>query len=90
MTDTPDESPLTFPCEFPVKAMGLATAGFEEHVLDIFRRHASGFDESLITRRESQGGKYVSITVTIEAQSRDQLDLIYQELTDSDRVVMAL
>jgi len=90
MTESSDESPLKFPCEFPIKAMGLSTPEFETHVVDICRRHAADLDESLITRRDSQGGKYVSITVTIQAQSRAQLDAIYQELTDSDLVVMAL
>ncbi len=90
MTDFSDESPLKFPCEFPVKAMGLSGIDFEEHVLDIFRRHVPDLDETLISKRDSQAGKYVSITVTVQAKNRQQLDAIYQELTDSKQVVMAL
>ncbi len=90
MTDFSDESPLKFPCEFPVKAMGLSGIDFEEHVLDIFRRHVPDLDETLISKRDSQAGKYVSITVTVQAKNRQQLDAIYQELTDSKHVVMAL
>lgn len=90
MTDSSDESPLKFPCEFPVKAMGLSGIDFEKHVLNIFRRHVPDLDETLISKRDSQGGKYVSITVTVQAKNRQQLDAIYQELTDSKHVVMAL
>ena len=68
MTESSDESPLKFPCEFPVKAMGLSGDDFEQHVMDIFRRHVSDLDETMVTRRDSQGGKYVSITVTIQAK----------------------
>jgi putative lipoic acid-binding regulatory protein len=90
MTDSSDESPLKFPCEFPVKVMGKTGENFEVYVIEIFRRHVPDLDEGLITQRESQGGKYISVTVTIQAQSRKQLDAIYQELSDSKQVLMAL
>lgn len=90
MTDPTEESPLKFPCDFPVKAMGHASDGFDTHVLEIVRKHYPQLDDTRVTLRNSQGGKYISVTVTIVAQSRDQLDAIYQELTDSERVLMAL
>ncbi|NOX42432.1 MAG: DUF493 domain-containing protein [Gammaproteobacteria bacterium] len=90
MADSSDESPLKFPCEFPVKAMGKTGQDFDLYVIEIFRRHVPDLDEALITKRESQGGKYISVTVTIQAQSRKQLDAIYQALSDSEQVLMAL
>ena len=79
-----------FPCRFPIKAMGRANGDIASVVIEILSRHAPGFDASTLTVRASSGGKWVSITAVIEAQSRAQLDAIYQELTDHDSVVWAL
>ena len=87
---TEPESLLVFPCEFPIKAMGKFSATFEAQIIDIMRRHVPDLDETTITRRPSQGGNYLAITVTIQATSRAQLDAIYQELTACKDVLMAL
>lgn len=84
------ESYMEFPCRFPIKAMGLATEGLHLHVFDIVKRHAPDTGHEAITYRASKNGKYISVTVTIEATSREQLDAIYQELTASEQVMMAL
>ena len=87
---TEAESPLVFPCEFPIKVMGKSSATFAAQIIDIMRRHVSDLDETTITRRPSQGGNYLAITVTIQATSRAQLDAIYQDLTACKAVLMAL
>ena len=84
------ESYLEFPCQFPIKAMGLATDGLHLHVFDIVKRHAPDTDYNAIAQRASKNGKYISVTITIEATSREQLDAIYQDLTASEQVMMAL
>ena len=81
---------MQFPCAFPIKAMGHAHADFEARVLEIVRQHAPGFADDAVQRRPSVGGKYLSITVTIEAQSREQLDAIYRELSACEQVLVAL
>lgn len=81
---------LEFPCRFPIKAMGRAGTSFDLLVVEIVRRHAPNLDEGAVALRESSGGKWVSVTVVIEATSRDQLDAIYLELTAHERVVWAL
>jgi putative lipoic acid-binding regulatory protein len=85
-----DESPFEFPCRFPIKAMGRADPAFESVVIELVRRHAPGLDESAVSVRSSRGGKWVAVTLTIEAESRAQLDLIYRDLTDHELVVWAL
>lgn len=90
MTESSEESPLKFPCEFPIKIMGKPENDFHAHVVEIVRRHTPDLDETMISLRDSSGGKYIAITVTIQARSREQLDAIYQALTDSERVIMAL
>ncbi|MGB5278713.1 MAG: DUF493 domain-containing protein [Gammaproteobacteria bacterium] len=90
--DTPDddESPLKFPCEFPIKAMGKATPDLEIAVLEIMRRHVPDLGEGAVKTRKSRHGNYLSITVTIQARSRDQLDAIYIDLTSCEHIVFAI
>lgn len=79
---TPDkDSPLQFPCRFPIKVMGAARAGYAETVCALVREHAPDLAESDVVCRESRGGRYLAVTVTITAHSRAQLDAIYQALT---------
>ncbi len=85
-----NESILEFPCDFPIKAMGLNNGEFELLVVQLIRRHAQNFSQAAVSNRLSKGDKYLSVTVTICAQSQQQLDAIYQDLTDCEAVLMAL
>ena len=85
-----EPSLIEYPCEYPVKIMGHARTGFAQAVLDIVTRHAPDFDAKSVAMRSSRQGKYLSITCTINATSREQLDALYQELCDHPLVVMAL
>jgi uncharacterized protein len=84
------ESLLEFPCEFPIKAFGEATEDFDLLVVSLVRRHAPDLGEGAVHKRLSAHGRYMSVTVTIRAESRAQLDAIYRDLTREERVVMAL
>jgi hypothetical protein len=86
----PDQPPLQFPCTFPIKAMGLASGTFASVVVGIVRRHVPEVAEAAITVRPSAAGKYLAVTVTIEARSQVQLDAIYQDLVACEQVLMAL
>lgn len=81
---------MEFPCAFPIKAMGLSDEEFESRVVTIVRKHAPDLSEGAVKRVDSKGGKYLSITVTVRATSREQLDNIYRELTACEQVLMAL
>jgi len=84
------DSIIEYPLDFPVKIMGLNNARFAPTMLHLVRRHAPDLDESTVESRPSREGKYVSLTVTIRATSREQLDALYQALSDHPLVVMAL
>ena len=84
------ESPLQFPCDFPIKAMGVKDPHFYLLVTDIVGRHVPDLDTESLRIRESRNGRYQSVTVTIRADSRQQLDAIYRDLTSQERVLMAL
>lgn len=92
--DSPDdrqpESLLTFPCVFPMKVMGRREDGFAQAVCDVVRRHAVDFNPSSIEMRSSKNARYLSLTVTINARSREQLDALYSELSRHPMVMMVL
>ena len=83
-------SALTFPTSFPIKIMGRRESGFTSAVIEIVKRHAPDFMPGTIETRPSREGKYVSLTATVNATSREQLDALYQELCDHPSVVMVL
>ena len=79
-----------FPCDYPIKAMGLAEPGFETLVVAIVRRHSPDLRAGAVSTRPSRNGRYLSVTVVIEAQSRAQLDAIYADLTAHDKILSRL
>lgn len=85
-----EETLLEFPCRFPIKAMGKDEDEFVAHVLNLITPHFPEISDDDIHTRPSSGGKYISVTVTVTATSKLQLDAIYYALTDSERVLMAL
>ena len=85
-----EETLLEFPCDFPIKVMGRAEPGFDALVVELVRKHCPDLHEGAVRTRPSKGGKWVSVTVTMRAESKSQLDAIYLELTAHEKVVMAL
>jgi uncharacterized protein len=83
-------SALAFPTAFPIKIMGRREGGFTKEVIAIVLRHAPDFMPGTIETRPSREGKYLSLTATVNATSREQLDALYRELCDHPSVVMVL
>lgn len=79
-----------FPTDFPIKVMGRDSEPFRTLTLAIVERHAGPVSPDRITERLSSKGKFLALTYTIRAESRAQLDRIYQDLTDSGVVLVAL
>ena len=84
------ETLLEFPCSFPIKVFGDNHEQFEIEVMTIINRHCADLSEGAVVTRESSGGKYLAMTITVEAHSKDQLDNIYRELSSHSMVKMAL
>jgi uncharacterized protein len=81
---------LEFPCDFPLKIMGKAEDTFAQVVLDIVTRHAPGFDAATMEMRASSGGNYLSLTCTVVATSKPQLDALYTDLSGHPLVKVVL
>jgi len=84
------ETLLEFPCDFPIKIMGKTQEGFAEAMVEIVLRHAPDFDPATVEMRASSGGNYLSLTCTVRATSKEQLDALYREITGHPMVSMAL
>jgi hypothetical protein len=81
---------LEFPCDFPVKIMGIQRDDFAQSMVEIVLRHAPDFAAENVEMRASATGKYLSLTCTIRATSRAQLDNLYLELTGHPLVKVVL
>mgnify|MGYP003450040390 CR=1 FL=1 len=81
---------IEYPCDFPIKIMGARVDGFAQAVIEVVLRHAPDFDPATVEMRPSKAGNYLSVTVTINARSREQLDALYKDLTGHPMVMMVL
>ena len=84
------ETLLEFPCAFPIKIMGRMEDAFAATMVEVVLRHAPDFDAASVSMKVSSGNKYLSLTCTINATSKQQLDALYREISAHPRVVMAL
>jgi len=90
MTQPESSSLLSFPCEFAVKVFGNKNTEFETAVISIIHKHCENLPENAFSYRPSKDGKYLAITATLTAQSKEQLDTLYKELSSNPNVLMVL
>ena len=83
-------SPIEYPLDFPIKVMGRREPRLVNSIVEVVRRHAPDFDPATVEMRASKKNNYLSVTCTIRATSRQQLDALYQDLCDHPSVVMVL
>ena len=84
------ESLIAFPCDFPIKVMGLRQHGFAQAILEVVKFHSPDYDPATVEMRSSREGKYLSLTITVKATSQQQLDDLYRDLCDHPMVSMVL
>ena len=84
------ESLIEYPSQFPIKVMGLKVDGLVHAITMIAHEFDPTFDASTIELRESKGGKYLGITVTVTVTSREQLDELYRTLSTHPMVKVVL
>ena len=79
---------LDFPCLFPFKVLGVADDALVEQVVAVLQQHAPG-DYSPTTKPSSKGN-YLSVTVTVTAQSKEHLETMYSALGQIELVRVVL
>lgn len=85
-----EDTLIEFPCDFPIKVMGTRTDDFAQTVVAIVLRHAPDFAAETVEMRLSGSGNYLSLTCTVRAQSKAQLDALYRELSGHPMVKVVL
>lgn len=96
MTAVPDaaepqpESLIEYPSLFPIKVMGLKTDDLVHSITQLAKEFDPGYDASTLELRPSSSGKYLGVTITITATSREQLDNLYRALTAHPLVKVVL
>ena len=86
----PEQSLIEYPSRFPIKVMGSNVDGFAEAMTQVARNFDPGLDLDSIERRSSKGGRYLGLTITITATSREQLDELYRTLSTHPMVKVVL
>lgn len=84
------ESLIEYPSKFPIKVMGERVDGLVHAITMIAKQFDPDFDAGTVELRESKGGKYLGVTVTINATSREQLDELYRTLSTHPMVKVVL
>lgn len=79
-----------FPTNFPIKIMGRRDDGFAQAIVEVVLQHAPDFDAATLEMRTSKDGNYLSLTATVRAVSREQLDALYRALTSHPMVKVVL
>jgi putative lipoic acid-binding regulatory protein len=85
-----ERSLITYPSAFPIKVMGENVDGFVKAITEIARRFDPGYDAATVELRPSKGSKYLGVTVTVTATSREQLDELYRTLSTHPLVKVVL
>ncbi|KQR60279.1 YbeD family protein [Acidovorax sp. Leaf160] len=88
--DARKDSLIEYPSQFPIKVMGQKVDGFVGAITETARRFDPDFDASTIELRDSRAGKYLGVTITVTATSREQLDDLYRALSSHPLVKVVL
>ena len=90
MTAPKEEKLLDFPCDFPIKMMGREQPEFRDAAVAVIERHTGKIRSDAIRTALSRNGNFLSVTIMIKAQSQQQLDDIYSDLTEHEEILVAL
>jgi hypothetical protein len=84
------ESLIEYPGPFPIKVMGANVPGFEDSMVELALRHDPSYDRRTLEVRASRGGRWLGLTLTVTATSREQLDALYRDFTGHPLVKVVL
>jgi len=86
----PDQSLIEYPSRFPIKVMGANVDGFVHAITSVAKQFDPDYDASTVEIRPSSGNKYLGVTITVTATSREQLDELYRTLSTHPMVKVVL
>ncbi len=83
MTERPTEFEpprIEFPCDYPVKIVGVNRDSFAQDVIELTRKHAPEITDEHVKVRPSSAGTYCAVTITIIATGEPQLRELHETL----------
>lgn len=89
-SDPRQDTLIEYPSIFPIKVMGIMQDGFVQAMVQVALQFDPGFDAASVELRPSKGGKYLGVTLSVTATSREQLDNLYRALTSHPMVKIVL
>ncbi|MCB1615694.1 MAG: DUF493 domain-containing protein [Pseudomonadales bacterium] len=89
-TPRTEKPKIEFPCDYPIKVVGVASTALHETVIKVMTRHVEGFSHTAVQVVDSSKGNYQSLRLTITATGEQQLKTIFRELMESGHVKMVL
>lgn len=87
MADRPE---IVFPCEYPIKVIGIAGKDFQASIAEIVVRHCPEFDASRIEVVDSRNGNYASLRFSIHAKGKTHIQQLFMDLKTNKNVQMVL
>lgn len=84
------ESLIEYPCDFPIKIMGPMQDTFAQTMVEVVLCFDPSFHAGKMEMRPSSKGNYLSLTATVRATSRQQLDDLYRALSSHPMVKIVL
>ena len=87
MSELP-ESLLKFPTDVPVKVFGRNDEKFRAAAAKIAHAHYGA--AHTVVEHLSKKGNYLSLTITVHAQTRAQIDAMYTDLVANDEIIMVI
>lgn len=87
---TAKDTLIEFPCDFPIKIIGVNSESFKDDILAITLKHFPHFAKESMTAKMSQQNNYLAITTTVPVQNQQQLDDYYKEVSIHPQIKMVL
>ena len=79
-----------FPDTYSIKAVGKDTDDFAAFALGVVKSIVDDPEAVTHYSRSSRNGAYLSVTISFVAQDQGQLDQVFSEMSDQERVVWVL
>ena len=85
-----NDDAFDFPCAFPIKVFGHNEDAFRNQAWEIVSSRYPDLSAADVAEKVSRNGRFLSITFTVEAQNRENLDDLYEALSSDPLILMAL
>jgi putative lipoic acid-binding regulatory protein len=86
----PGEQLLQFPTDYPIKIVGRPSAEFRARIHAVVLKHVPNVETDRISERLSENGNFLSISYTIVAESRVQVEGLARDLVATEGVLMVI